>query len=431
VSTLDLSAESFSHNEFDYIPDPFPFYEKMRAKSPAYRAERIFGGSWLFFTYADCLSLMKDERLSNARAAVPLWFLTDGQRARFAEMIGVYERWMAFHDGRQHTRTRRQANRSYASFSAERLEPRIQNLVDRLLDGVDPTGFDLMSEFAFPLPAMVIADVLGIPTEAHPELTRWTDDIAHLFGSTHVTYEHLERTRASTRELTDFLASPECVAVSTQRQGLLHQLRATEVHGYRFSDEDVVAQAALLLFAGVASIRYLIGNSVHALGERPRGDRELLLRPDTVTDAVEELLRYCAPVQFVGRVAREDFTFTLANGDQVDIRANRPLILYVGSANRDAAAFTRPNELDLTRPAPNRHLSTGAGRHRCFGDPLVRQTTRIALATLYRRMPHLSVEPQSLTWNNNLGFHGFTALTVAGCSLQPQQTTELSGRRRS
>ena len=430
MSMPDLSAENFSHNEFDYIPDPFPFYEKMRAESPAFRSERIFGGAWLFFTYADCLSLMKDERLSNARAAVPLWFLPDGQRARFAEMIGVYERWLAFHDGRQHTRTRRQANRSYVPFTDERLEPRIQRLVDGLLDGIDPTGFDLMSEFAFPLPAMVIADVLGVPTEAHADLTRWTDDIAHLFGSTHVSYDHLERTRVSTRELTDFLSSPECVAASKRRQGLLHLLRTTEVHGQRFSDEDVVAQAALLLFAGVASIRYLIGNSVHAFDERPRRDRELLLRPDTVTDAVEELLRYCTPVQFVGRVAREDFTFTLADGTRVDIEANRPLILYVGSANRDAAAFSRADELFLTRPGPNRHLTFGAGRHLCFGDPLVRQTTRIALSTLYRRMPNLRIEPQSLNWNNNLGFHGFTALTAADRPVGQRQATALTGQRR-
>ncbi|MFI9388791.1 cytochrome P450 [Kutzneria sp. NPDC052558] len=411
--TQDLSAADFSHNDFEYIPDPFPFFEKMRAEKPAYQSERIFGGAWLFFSYADCLALMKDERLSNARAAVPLWFLPQAHRHEFADMISVYERWLAFHDGKQHTRSRRQANRSYMPFSDELLEPRIQRIVDGLLDKVDPRGFDLMAEFAFPLPAMVIADVLGVPTEAHAELTRWTDDIAHLFGSTHVTVEHLKRTQVSTRELTEFLMSPQCLAQSERDQGLLYHLRKAEVYGYRFSDEDVVAQAALLLFAGVASIRYLIGNSVHALEQRPKQERQLLLNPATVGDAVEELLRYCTPVQFVGRVAREDFSYTTACGEQVRIGAGRPMILYVGSANRDGEQFDRPDELVLTRPAPNRHLTFGAGRHLCFGDPLVRQTTRIALATLYRRMPDLQSNPQSLNWNNNLGFHGFTALEVA------------------
>ncbi|MFF4579768.1 cytochrome P450 [Streptomyces sp. NPDC001389] len=413
MPTHALSAEEFTHNDLEYIPDPFPFYEKMRNESPAFRSDRIFGGAWLFFGYEDCLRLMKDERLSNARAAVPLWFLPESQREEFADMIGVYERWLAFHDGKEHTVNRRQANNSYRPFSDEWLEPRIQGLVDGLLDKVDPAaGFDLMSEFAFPLPAMVIADVLGVPVEAHPELTRWTDDIAHLFGSTQVTVEHLKRTQASTRELTEFLASPECAESAARQNGLLHTLRTTEVHGHRFSEQDVVAQAALLLFAGVASIRYLIGNSVHALDRCTAEEVALLQDPAAVPDAIEELLRLCTPVQFVGRVAREDIPYTTAAGEEIVLPGGRPMMLYVASANRDPQQFTKPDELVLDRPAPNQHLTFGAGRHLCFGDPLVRQTMRIALATLYRRMPGLRVLPQTLNYNNNLGFHGFTALRV-------------------
>ncbi|MEU9340272.1 cytochrome P450 [Streptomyces sp. NPDC048278] len=412
VPELPLSAAEFTHNEFEYIPDPFSFYEKMRAQSPAYLSERIFGGAWLFFGYADCLNLMKDERLSNARADVPLRFLPPEQRCRFSDMISVYERWLAFHDGQEHTRNRRQANRSYKPFTDAALEPRIQGLVDGLLDSVDPGGFDLMSEFSFPLPAMVIADVLGVPVEAHAELNRWTDDIAHLFGSTQVSVEHLERTQRSTGELTEFLASDECRRHSERQSGLLHQLRVMEVHGHRFSEEDVVAQAALLLFAGVASIRYLIGNSVHAMESRPLAERQLLLRPDTVGPAIEELLRFCTPVQFVGRVAADDIVVPTQSGQEVLIRAGQPMLLYVASANRDATFFERPDELWLTRPEPNRHLTFGAGRHLCFGDPLVRQSTRIALASLYRRFPRLRVTSPDLNWNNNLGFHGLTSLLV-------------------
>jgi cytochrome P450 len=385
----------------------------MREEAPAYFSEGIFGGAWLFFRYKDCLNLLLDERLSNARAAVPLRFLPPEQRATFGDMVGLFERWLAFHDGPSHTRRRRHANRSYRPFSQEVLEPRIQAHVDRLLDGVDPNGFDLMREFAFPLPAMVIADLLGVPVEAHPDLTRWTDDIAHLFGSTSVLVEHLHRTRQSTRELADFLASPECTARSARENGLLHQLRTTEVQGRRVVEEDVVAQAALLLFAGVASIRYLIGNCVHEL-ERLAAppERELLLRPEAAFDAVEELLRFCTPVQFVGRVASADFDYRIDGGEVVQIRAGQPVMLYVASANRDPAKFPAADRLVLDRPAPNEHLAFGAGRHLCFGDPLVRQTTRIALQSLYRRMPWLRVDEQALDWNNNLGFHGFVSLRL-------------------
>ncbi|MBL1119880.1 cytochrome P450 [Streptomyces sp. 110] len=413
--SLDLTTiDDFSHNNFQYIEDPFSFYALMRERSPAHLSGRIFGGTWLMFRYADCARLMKDERLSNARSAVPLRFLAPAQREEFADMLDIYGRWLAFHDGMEHTRNRRQANRGYMPFTDEYLEPRIQGIVDGLLDRADPTGFDLISDFAFPLPAMVIADVLGVPVEAHADLNRWTDDIAHLFGSTSVSVEHLRRTRESTRQLAAFLASEDNARRSRAAGGLLHRLRETEVHGHRFSEHDVVAQAALLLFAGVASIRYLIGNSVRALAAVPTAERDLLLDPATVGPAVEELLRVCTPVSFVGRVASEDFEYTADDGTVVPLRKGRPLLLYVASANRDPDVFERPDELVLDRPLPNQHLTFGTGRHLCFGDPLVRQTTRIALSTLYRRWPALHVPPQETNWNNNLGFHGFTSLWVTG-----------------
>ncbi|MET8756355.1 cytochrome P450 [Lentzea sp. NPDC004782] len=418
METETLSAENFSHNEESYIPDPFPFYERMREESPAYFSEGIFGGTWLFFRYEDCLKLMTDERLSNARAAVPLWFLPAEQKAEFADMIAIFERWLAFHDGQSHTKLRRHANRSYRPFSDEALEPRIQALVDRLLDDVDPGGFDLMRDFAFPLPAMVIADLLGVSVDAHPELTRWTDDIAHLFGSTSVTTEHLHRTRQSTLELAEFLAKPESIAQSERENGLLHMLRATQVNGAPNDEDNIVAQAALLLFAGVASIRYQIGNSVYALDRLATPEqRDLLMKPETAANAVEELLRFCTPVQFVGRVPREDFVYTVADGQQIQIKAGQPLMLYVASANRDPQKFPGAGGLVLDRPAPNQHLTFGAGRHICFGDPLVRQTLRIALQSLYRRMPGLHVPVQELDWNNNLGFHGFVSLHLAADQL--------------
>lgn len=307
----------------------------------------------------------------------------------------------------------RQANRGYVPFTDEYLEPRVQRLVDGLLDKVDPKGFDLISEFAFPLPAMVIADVLGVSVDAHADLNRWTDDIAHLFGSTSVSVEHLRRTRESTRQLAEFLASEDNARRSRAEGGLLHHLREIEVRGQRFSERDVIAQAALLLFAGVASIRYLIGNSVRELAAVPTAERNLLLQPSTVGPAVEELLRVCTPVSFVGRVAGEDFEYTASDGTVIPLSKGQPLLLYVASANRDPEVFDRPDELVLDRPLPNRHLTFGIGvRHLCFGDPLVRQTTRIALSSLYRKWPKLHVPPQEANWNNNLGFHGFTSLRV-------------------
>jgi len=405
-----ITADGFSHNELEYIPDPFTFYRDMREANPAFYSDNIFGGTWLFFGYDDCMQLMKDKRLSNARSAVPLWFLDEQQKAEFGDMLDIYERWFAFHDGPRHTRNRRLANHSYRPFDDARLESQIQEIVDGLLDAAGPE-FDLIREFAFPLPAMVIAMVLGVPTSAHEDLSRWTDDIAHLFGSTHVTIEHIRKTRQSTMELAEFLAS--AAEDPANHGGLLHTLRTTEVRGHTFSPEDVTAQATLMLFAGVASIRYLIGNAVVALDGMDPAERGRFQDPTTSEAAVEEVLRMCTPVQFVGRVASDDFDYETAAGESVHISQGRPMLLYVASANRDPETFPDADVLDLSRKT-NPHLTFGAGRHLCFGDPLVRQTTRIALASIYRRYPNLRLLPQEQNWNNNLGFHGLTSLAVSG-----------------
>ncbi|MBW4718760.1 cytochrome P450 [Saccharothrix obliqua] len=410
--TLALTAERFSHNESDYISDPFDFYAKMRAEQPAYQSDRVFGGAWLFFRHADCRHLIRDERLSNNRSDVPLRFLPPDRRVEFDDMVGVLGRWFAFHDGESHRRLRRYVHRGYQPLGGERLHRSIQATVDALLAGLPGDEFDLMSELAFPLPAIVIADLLGVPAEAHAELIRWTDDIAQLLGSTQVTEEFALRARASTEELVAFLSSAESLRSSERQGGLLHAMRAVGGPDDSLDDEDVIAQAALLLFAGTASIRYLIGNSVRAVDQAPPGAKELLVDPRTAPAAVEELLRYCNPVQFVGRVAREDFAYEYDDGRYAEIRAGQPVMLYTASANRDSDKFPRADELVLTRPLPNEHLTLGSGLHLCFGDPLVRATTRTALATLYTRLPHLRVPDQEIDWNNNLGFRGPQALRV-------------------
>ncbi|CAM5716742.1 hypothetical protein SANTM175S_02198 [Streptomyces antimycoticus] len=164
--------------------------------------------------------------------------------------------------------------------------------------------------------------------------------------------------------------------------------------------------------AGVASIRYLIGNSVHALAAVPTAERDLLLHPGSVGPAVEELLRVCTPVSFVGRVAGEDFEYTASDGTVVPLRKGRPLLLYVASANRDPDVFDRPDELVLDRPLPNRHLTFGIGRH-----PLLRRPARASDDPDRAECPVPQVAgparaAQETNWNNNLGFHGFTSLWV-------------------
>lgn len=401
---LHFDANSFNFNNLDIIPDPYPIYRELLEHKPIFFTE-LYGGAWIVTRYADVAPLLTDKRLSSKRAAVPLSKLTAEERGEFTAMLEVFSKWVAFFDPPHHASLRRLLGKAFIPLSADALRPRVQAILDDLLDPLAGAGhMDIVKDVAYPLPAMLIAELLGAPREDYEKLILWADDIAHLFGSSEVTVAMARRTRDSTFELLHYLRGLVESQKADPGDTIIGRLLRAEDDGHRFSDEDICAQCILLLFAGLESARYLIGNGFLALFEHPGELKRLKENPSLVASAVEEFLRYDNPIQFIARTAKEDFEL---KGHS--IKRGAVVLPVVGAANRDPQRFQDPDRLDITR-TDNKHLAFGQGAHLCIGSTIVRVQVQMAFSALLDRMPRMHPIAQNFDWNGNLGFRGLRSL---------------------
>ncbi|MFJ8229904.1 cytochrome P450 [Streptomyces sp. NPDC094448] len=385
--------------------DPYPAYRRIRAEEPVHYSQ-MYGGSWGIFSLDDVTELLRDPRLTNDRAALPLLALPAEERDQFADIVPVLSDWVAFFDGEEHALRRHHLDQVFRVLEPARIKAVVQDVIDQLLTrwGDRPT-VDLIADFARPLPARVISRLLGAPEEDHERLARWSDDIAYLFGAGTLTRADMARGRASLQAFSAYLTLLSTDQVR-RPESLIGAMTGTRTDGFAFTEHEVRAQCMLLMFAGLEPTRYLIGNAVWALHRAPDQLRLLLSRPALWPRAVEEFLRHDTPVQYIGRRAAETFTY---QGNR--IQKGQVVMLFAGSANRDPAHFRDPDELRITRREA-RHVAFGLGPHYCIGGGLVRIQTRMALETLYSRMPDLRISTPPV-WNTNFGFYGHRSLTVS------------------
>jgi cytochrome P450 len=403
------SLAELSLNDPELIRDPYGFYGYMREHHPVYHSS-MFDGSWLFFRYHDAKAMLLDRRLSSERADVPLRSLPPQQRPAYTAMIDLFKLWLPFRRPPEHTAFRRYMNQICEPLSDETLTPRVERIVGELLDPLAPgSQVDLMRDIAEPLPAMIMCDVLGLPLTKHALISGWSDDISHIYNSSEVTAQDLDAAQASTREFTELLK--EGLDRGYGPDTILGRAQHFETNGFRLDEQQLLSQAIMLAFAGLEGARYNIGNAFLALHEHPDQMRLLKANRRLIPTAVEELLRYDSPVQFVSRVAAESFSYR--RGDlTADVTEGEVVIAVIGSANRDEEVFDDPAALDLDR-TPNRHLAFGYGGYYCIGGSMAQTETRILLSRMLERFPDLRVLPASdLEWNKNLGFHGFRSLPM-------------------
>ena len=401
-------AIRLSFNDPEIIPDPYPLYDELRAGDGSCFLP-MFDGTWLFFRYDDVRALLTDARLSSDRTSLPMRTLPLDQRARFADMAVVMRRWVGMKDPPDHRALRRHLNEVSKSHLGgdggviARAEPFVERLVGRVSS---ECMCDVIEEICRPLPALVIGDLLGAPLEDRLKLAGWTDDLAYVFGSSRLELADVERARRSMLAL-DAYTHALARDPSLPRTSFLHGLLSERSGGFALSEDEACAQCILLLFAGLEPTRYAIGNAVWALAGDP--DQLALLhgRPDLLTSAVEEFLRYDSPVQWTGRIARESFMF---RGRAIE--RGQVVLPYIAAANRDPECFSRPDVLDVER-SPNPHLTFGHGSHHCLGAALVRVQTRLVLRALLRRFSSWEPDPGApVLWNTNLGFHGHRSLPI-------------------
>lgn len=389
VKIADLATPKFKAN-------PYPFYARMRAEAPVARTKLFGQPTWLVTRYDDVVAILRDERLLKEWHPATKWLF------RFA---GSITRHMLNRDPPDHTRLRALVQKAFTPKLIEHMRERIQNICDELLDELASTGrMELISGYALPLPLTIIADLLGIPEQDRlrfHSFSRSTISASTVMGA----LRSVPDQRSLTRQLRKLVEQRR----REPREDLITALVQAEEAGDKLSGDEVVAMIALLMLAGYETTVNLIGSGALALIQNPE-QREILLRDPAIADsAVEELLRHTSPLDIASqRFARADMSI-----GSVNISQGHLVVAMIGSANHDETQFRNPEVLDLTRQ-PNKHVAFGGGAHFCLGAPLARMEGQIALTTLFRRFPDLSlaVEPASLRWRRSLIVRGLGELPV-------------------
>jgi hypothetical protein len=314
---------------------------------------------------------------------------------------------MLYMDAPDHTRLRGLAAAAFTPRRVEVLRDFIQKIVDDLLDRVQARGqMDIMADFADPMPAMVTAEMIGVPVEDSLRLKKLSADFAEILGNFHHDPDRIPEILDSTSKLTEYFQAAIAEARQRPREGLINSFLTAGDGGDRLSDEDIVANCILTMIGGLETTTNLIGIGLLTLTRNPGKLARLRDDPSLIPTAVEELLRFESPVQHTGRIAPEDVEM---GGKQ--IRKGQSVMAVIAAANRDPERFPDPDELILDRQ-DNKHLAFGWASHFCFGAPLARMKVQIAFKTLLRRLPNLKVTPGPLTWRSNHGLRGLDALPV-------------------
>jgi pimeloyl-[acyl-carrier protein] synthase len=264
----------------------------------------------------------------------------------------------------------------------------------------------VIRDLAEPLPAIVTAELLGVPVRDHQQLKVWSQDFAEMLGNFQHNPDRVPRILASVEGMTRYFREAMAQQRANPGEGLLGAMMTAEVAGDRLSDDEIIANVIVTMVGGQETTTNLIGNGLLTLLRAPDQLERLRHEPALVPSAVEELLRYESPSQHTGRLAPED----LELGGK-PIRQRQAVIAVMGAANRDPERFPDPDRVDLGR-RDNRHVAFGWGPHFCFGAALARIEGQVAFETLLRRMPELALEPGPLVWRTNLGLRGLTALPI-------------------
>ncbi len=396
-----------------FLENPYPVYAMLRAANPVFPVPvpaDVGAGIFLLTRHADVQHVLRDAAgtfSADRRNADAI----QRNRERLSEFFleGGVLRSMLTMDPPDHTRVRGLVNKAFTPRRIAALRPHIEAITQQLLEeNVKDGHMDVMAGLATPLPAIVIAELLGVPPADWPRFRRWADQIVSVTGNMLQSGPDMARMREGLEPMRAYLLDAIAERRRAPREDLLSGLVQAQEDRDALSDEEMIATAMLLLLAGHETTTNLIGNGTLALLRNPAEAERLRADPALAKTAIEEMLRYDSPVQGTVRVAREDVELggrTIPKGALV--------VCNIGAANRDPAVFPDPDRFDVAR-AENPHLSFGFGAHFCLGATLARLEGEVAISALLRRFPGLALDAADVTHRPNPILRGLLALPVRG-----------------
>ena len=391
------------------VTDPYPVFAELRDSRPVFYNERY--RAWFIHRHDDLLAALKDPRFSSDRIG-PVFEhkLTESQRRERAPTYRILGEWMVFRDPPDHTRLRKLVSRAFTPRAISLWRPRIIEVTDSLIADLAPRGhMDVIGDFAYPLPAVVIAEMMGVPASDRDLFKDWSDDLMVLVFGARGVEGRRERAQSGLVELSEYLGGLVRRFRAEPAENLIHTLIRAQEGDDTLTDDEIVGTCILLLFGGHETTTNLIGNGLHALLGNPDQLERLRANDDGeyLRAATEEILRFDGPSKMQVRMAADDVDL----GDRV-IRRHDMVYLVQAAANRDPEVFAEPDSFDLERN-PTDHLGFGFGLHYCLGAAVARLEGAIALDSLARRLPDLRAGPEPPEWHPTLISRGMASFCVS------------------
>lgn len=397
---MSQTALVFDPRDPDVIQRPLETLLRLQAEDPVHWSPLLKG--WVLTRHDDVKAVQMNSGVTSDRLT-PFFDSQQGEeRAKLADLIRYLNTWVVFKDPPDHTRLRTLLNKVVTPAVMRDLEAGIAELADGLLDRIAARGdgrFECISEFANPLPASVIMDLLGISREDMEALRDWSMQLQPFLGNATSTGDKYETGRAGIVAMADYFRAAAKDRLAHPRGDVISHfvmLQQTE----QISEEELIGSCILFLFAGHETTTNLIGNGVRALLQNPEQKAKLISDPSLAASAVEEMLRFEGPTGAVVRVVKEPFEMrgkTLRKGDRV--------YAMVNAANHDPEVFENAAKFDIAR-TPNRHLTFNHGIHFCLGAPLARAEGRIAITRLFARFPNVALASDTTEYMDTLTMRG-------------------------
>ncbi len=390
----------------EILANPYPYFSYLRRTDPVHWNNSL--KSWVITRYDDVRKILSEDfvtvdRLNTFYSKLP------GKEAKLLEEIIKYlNLWAAFRNPPDHTRMRKIMMVAFTRKSINQMEPVIKKITEFTLDNLENYNeIDLVEKFSSPIPALTIMHLLGVPTEMLENFKSWSDDMSKFIGGSRNDKKKYEKAANGCKQMVSFFKNIIAERRANPADGFLMDLINATVENEKFSDDELIATCMLVLFAGHETTTNLISNGILTLIKNPKELKKFVSDPNLIDTTIEEIMRFDGPTNSLVRNVAKNHKFhdkNMKEGDRV--------FAMVSSANRDESVFENPNSFLINR-SPNRHLTFGFGPHLCIGATLAREEGRIALSSLFRRFPKISLKNNSsFDWVDAMVPRGLKRLSV-------------------